>query len=393
MSAGLGERSTTSVHRMDRVLILEDEITLRNSLCRVLRQNKELAISETGSLRDALRLLDEQPNLIVSDLDLPDGSGLDLLQELAFRGLHVPVIFITAYLSRFQAQLPQSSNIDVLEKPFAQDDFARLIRRRLDRDSSSPPSSAFSVADYLQLAGLARRDVCLTISARDGTRGKIIVQDGQTAWAEDQLGEGLEAFRRLAFLPQAEVICRPSDERVLASNVQGSLEQLLLDAARQLDESGRRSDPVIEIAPSSRPNLAGRGDDGRAQPPTPPRPVQKEKQVNPSKPLKPATGLDKLVSPSVRGVARAERDGSVLEYSGEMDAETSCAVATVAARQVEELAAELGLGDVMSWHASLGKSSWYVVNSHDYVLVAVGGPNKNPTATLSKVEEGCGRRP
>ena len=28
-----------------------------------------------------------------------------------------------------------------------------------------------------------------------------------------------------------------------------------------------------------------------------------------------------------------------------------------------------------------------------YTLVGVGGPNKNPTATLSKVEEGCGRRP
>src|SRR6185295_17754884 len=269
---------------MDRVLVLEDELALRSSLCRLLRQNQELAVSETGSLRDAVRLLDEQPNLIVSDLDLPDGSGLDLLQALAFRGLRVPVIFITAYLSRFQAQLPASSNIDVLEKPFGQEDFARLIRRRLARHASAPPRSAFSVADYLQLAGLARRDVCLTISAPHGARGKIIVQDGQTAWAEDQGGEGLEAFRRLAFLPEAEVSCRPSDARVTTPNVQGSLEQLLLDAARQLDERGRQSDPVIEISPSSRPQLTTRADNGKAPPPTPPRPVQNEKQVNPSKP-------------------------------------------------------------------------------------------------------------
>jgi DNA-binding response OmpR family regulator len=377
---------------MDRILVLEDEIALRNSLCRALRQNQELAICETGSLRDAVRLLDEDPQLIVSDLDLPDGSGLDLLQELAFRGLHVPVIFITAYLSRFRAELPVSSNIDVLEKPFAHDDLSRLIRRRLDRRSSGPPNSAFSVADYLQLAGLARRDVCLTISGEHGTRGKIVVQDGQTAWAEDQLGEGVEAFRRLAFLARAEVSCRPSSARVLAPNVEGSLEQLLLDAARQLDERGGDPEVTFESVPASQPTPSHRADGGKAQPLTPPRPVQKEKQVNKPKPLETTARLDKLISPSVKGAARAERDGSVLEYVGELDAETSCAVATVASRQVEELAAELGLGDVLSWHASLGKSSWYVVQSSDQMLVALGGPNKNPSSTLGKVEEIYGRR-
>jgi DNA-binding response OmpR family regulator len=377
---------------MDRILVLEDELALRNSLCRSLRQNQELAICETGSLRDAVRLLDENPQLIVSDLDLPDGSGLDLLQELAFRGLHVPVIFITAYLSRYRAELPVSSNIDVLEKPFGHDDLSRLIRRRLDRHSSAPPRSAFSVADYLQLAGLARRDVCLTIAGEHGTRGKIIVQDGQTAWAEDQLGEGIEAFRRLAFLPQAEVNCRPSSARVLTPNVQGSLEQLLLDAARQLDEEGGGPEVTFEMVPASQPAPSSRVDSGKAPPLTPPRPVQKEKQVNKPKPLEMTNRLDKLISPQVKGAARAERDGSVLEYAGELDAESSCAVATVASRQVEELAAELGLGDVLSWHASMGKSSWYVVHSQDQMLVAVGGANKNPSSTLGKVEESNGRR-
>jgi CheY-like chemotaxis protein len=386
---------------MDRVLVLEDEPALRNSLCRLLRQDQELAILDAGSLRDAVRLLDDRPSLIVSDLDLPDGSGIDLLQELAFRGLKVPVIFITAYLQRFQAQLPASSNIDVLEKPFRPETFTDLIRRRLEREQGPSSGSAFSVADYLQLAGLARRNVSLTIAGEHGARGKIIVQDGQTTWAEDQLGAGLEAFQRLAFLPRAEVSCHPSDARVLAPNVQGSLEQLLLDAARKQDELARRppeatrgsDSPSIELEPPSAPAHSQRVDAGRMPPLTPPRPVHKEKQVNPSKPIKPVTSLDKLISASVKGVARAERDGSVLEYAGELDAETSCAVTTVAARQVEELAAELGLGDVLSWHACMGKSSWYVVHAHDYMLVGVGGPNKNPTTTLSKIEEGCGRRP
>jgi predicted regulator of Ras-like GTPase activity (Roadblock/LC7/MglB family) len=175
--------------------------------------------------------------------------------------------------------------------------------------------------------------------------------------------------------------------------VEGSLEQLLLDAARQLDEQGGNSAATLDSVPASRPNPSNRADSGKAPALTPPRPVQKEKQqVNKPKPLETPTRLDKLISPSVKGAARAERDGSVLEYAGELDAETSCAVATVAARQVEELAAELGLGDVLSWHASMGKSSWYVVQSPEQMLVAVGGPNKNPSSILGKLEDTHGRR-
>jgi predicted regulator of Ras-like GTPase activity (Roadblock/LC7/MglB family) len=120
--------------------------------------------------------------------------------------------------------------------------------------------------------------------------------------------------------------------------------------------------------------------------------VHKEKPVNVSKPLKTATSLDKLIGPSIKGVARAERDGSVLEFVGDVDAETCCAMATVAARAVEDLAAEIGLGDVLSWHTSIGKSTWYVAQTPDQMLVATGGPNKNPGATLGKIEEAQGRR-
>jgi CheY-like chemotaxis protein len=377
---------------MDLILVVEDEAALRNSLCRLLRQ-EDLIPRETGSLQDAVRLLaEEPPSLVVSDLDLPDGTGLDLLQELAFRGLRVPVIFITAYLSRFAPELPASSNIDVLEKPFAQDDFTRLIKRRLAPRASAVPGSAFSVADYLQLAGLARRNVCLTIASAGGVQGMIIVQEGQTIWAEDQLGEGLPAFQRLALLPEAEVSCRPADVKVAAPNIQGSLEQLLLDAARRMDEGVPASAEKPALAA---PPLAGSGNGsspGKLHIPMPPRPVQKERQVNPTKPLRTAISLDKLISPAIKGVARAQRDGSVLEYAGDLDAETSCAVATVAARQVDELAAELGLGDVSSWHASTARSSWYVALTPDQMLVATGGANKNPNATLGKVEEALGRR-
>jgi DNA-binding response OmpR family regulator len=451
------------VVRMDRILLLEDEAALRHSLSRLLRQDSDLTIREAGSLKDALALLDERPSLVVSDLDLPDGSGLDLLQELTFRGLNVPVIIITAYLSRFRGLLPVSSNVDILEKPLDSEELISRVRQRLAPAKSAPPRSAFTVADYLQLAGLARRNVRLTITGEGGARGKIVVQDGQTTWAEDQLGDGIAAFRRLAMLPRAEVVCKADDTTIASPNVQGSLEQLLLDAARAHDEHERalaaeesrdsgELDSLLaaprEKEPVSEVSSAGAGAAGTRRRPSsstlrlpkvdvvpprlPPRPAlsavgaesapgstgspgsagamaapplpkaagraaeigQKEKPMTMMKPLKPVTSLDKLVTQqnTLSGAARAKKDGSVIDLAGEIDADTTCAVVTVASHHIEELAADLGLGELSSWHLSMGKSTWYVATSADEMVVALGGPNKNPTSTLSKVEESFGKR-
>jgi predicted regulator of Ras-like GTPase activity (Roadblock/LC7/MglB family) len=120
----------------------------------------------------------------------------------------------------------------------------------------------------------------------------------------------------------------------------------------------------------------------------------KEKPMNMMKPIKSILSLEKLVTQqnALAGAARAKKDGSVLDVTGEIDGETTCAVATVASRHIEELAADLGLGDVSSWHLSMGKSTWYVVSSVDEMVVALGGPNKNPTSTLNKVQDSFGRR-
>jgi DNA-binding response OmpR family regulator len=432
---------------MHRVLLLEDEAPLRRSLGRLLSREDTCAILEAGFLKDAVHLLDEPPQLIISDLDLPDGTGLDLLSEITSRGLKVPVIVITAHLSRFGPQLASITNVDVLEKPVDSEELVALVRRRLSGDSGAP-RSAFTVADYLQLAGLARRNVRLAITTAGGARGEIVVQDGQTTWAQDQLGVGVAAFRRLALLPRAEVVCKPADAVIAEPNLHGSLEQMLLEAARTQDEAKKAlasktsaqgpspTDDLFSINPDSiqPPDSAGatqavpansspndqQAPRSAAMPPRPPpraapsgvapesgrSPANtaaraaletgpKEKPMNMMKPIKPMLSLDKLVTQqnALSGAARARKDGSVLDVAGEIDGETTCAVVTVASRHIEELAAELGLGDVSGWHLSMGKTTWYVANSVDEMVVGLGGPNKNPTATLNRVQESFGRRP
>ena len=78
-----------------KVLILEDNPVARGFLCRVVKESFSdiSSITEAGDLEAARRLLghaaggrpartDDPFQLVLVDLELPDGSGLELLQEL-----------------------------------------------------------------------------------------------------------------------------------------------------------------------------------------------------------------------------------------------------------------------------------------------------------------------
>jgi len=397
---------------MHHVLLLEDDVPLRAALLRSLQDIRELSLLGVGSVADAIKALDAHPpSLLVSDLDLPDGTGLDLLPELAARGLRVPIVFITAHHTRFGSELPTSPNIEVLQKPFSGEKLKHVVRLRLQTAEQDP---AFAVSDYLQLAGMAKRSVRLSVRQGAEHIGEIVVQDGEPRWATDHTGEGEAAFRRLALLPRAEVTCQALVAPLEQVNLAGSLEHLLIDAARFADEARRSTGVAAHVASAARatpspPSLPPPPRPHR--PPLPPRPSEarlraaseaatpapsssplvpsQEKTVNPSKPKITAQQVLALDS-SLKAAARADRQGSVIDVAGELDAETACAVATMASREIAEAAAELGFGRPQAWQLSVGASTWYVALGRDELLVSQGGVNKNPGALLKKLAKSCG---
>lgn len=79
---------------MVTILIVEDDVTLNNGIMLTLRQS-DVAIEQAYNLKEAKQLLHKSPNLIILDINLPDGSGFDLCKEIR-RTSSVPIIFLTA---------------------------------------------------------------------------------------------------------------------------------------------------------------------------------------------------------------------------------------------------------------------------------------------------------
>lgn len=81
---------------MEQLLIVEDDKSLNHGLCKALKAENRQVVS-CQNLRGAReQLLCNGVSLVLLDINLPDGSGLDLLQEIKSATPALPVILLTA---------------------------------------------------------------------------------------------------------------------------------------------------------------------------------------------------------------------------------------------------------------------------------------------------------
>ncbi|HTQ29047.1 MAG TPA: response regulator, partial [Puia sp.] len=79
------------------VLIVDDEAKLRSLLKRVIAL-EGYAVFEAGDLRTATRIIDrEDIEVVVCDVKLPDGNGLEFIKQLKTKTPFSEIILLTAY--------------------------------------------------------------------------------------------------------------------------------------------------------------------------------------------------------------------------------------------------------------------------------------------------------
>jgi two-component system CheB/CheR fusion protein len=81
-----------------RILLVEDHDDTARVMRRLLLAEGH-AVESAGDIATALKLVDGESafDLLLSDLGLPDGSGLDLIRTLRSKGLHLPAIALSGY--------------------------------------------------------------------------------------------------------------------------------------------------------------------------------------------------------------------------------------------------------------------------------------------------------
>ena len=79
------------------VLIIDDEEKLRNLLSRIIK-SEGFEVSEASDCKTALKKVDSSHfDIIICDVKLPDGNGIDLIKQLKTKNKESEIILLTAY--------------------------------------------------------------------------------------------------------------------------------------------------------------------------------------------------------------------------------------------------------------------------------------------------------
>lgn len=125
----------------ERVLIVEDRreniVHLANN---VLKPNGYQILTAMDGQRGLGRILNDRPDLVIMDLNMPKMDGLEVLAALQERQVDVPVILTTFYGSEQVAeQALRLGAAAYVVKPYEPDDMLQAIKRALARRPSPPP--------------------------------------------------------------------------------------------------------------------------------------------------------------------------------------------------------------------------------------------------------------
>ena len=114
-----------------KVLVVDDERPIRKLLHMGLTtQGYEILDATNG--KTALALLDENPDLIILDLGLPDIQGLDLLRTIRARNESVPIVVLSSRGDEAgKVQALDLGADDYVTKPFGMDELLARMRTAL----------------------------------------------------------------------------------------------------------------------------------------------------------------------------------------------------------------------------------------------------------------------
>ncbi len=140
---------------MKPIWIIDDDKSIRWVFEKALART-EMDFKTFASTPEALNALEsEAPQVIVSDIRMPNGSGLDFLQVIKQRLPDVPVIIMTAYSDLESAVAAfQGGAFEYLAKPFDVDQAIEVIRRAVD-ESQRQATEAPAVEDTPEIIGQA----------------------------------------------------------------------------------------------------------------------------------------------------------------------------------------------------------------------------------------------
>jgi chemosensory pili system protein ChpA (sensor histidine kinase/response regulator) len=139
VTAAAAELAATARQRTRRILVVDDSLSVRKGLIQLL-QDEGFEVKGASDGMDAIRVLETfKPNLVCTDMEMPNMNGLELTQHLRLEETtkHLPVIMITSRSMEKHRQQAISAGVNAyMTKPYTDAELLKNVQNALQAGSS-----------------------------------------------------------------------------------------------------------------------------------------------------------------------------------------------------------------------------------------------------------------
>jgi DNA-binding NtrC family response regulator len=127
---------------VNEVLVVDDDVRICQIVQRML-SNEQCSVQTSQTVADALGAIKKKAfDVYVIDFKLPDGSGLDVAEDIRSKWGATPIILISGYDPAAVALRAEKLSIsDFLEKPFSRETICEAVKKAIGAPKEKPKLS------------------------------------------------------------------------------------------------------------------------------------------------------------------------------------------------------------------------------------------------------------
>jgi DNA-binding NtrC family response regulator len=116
-----------------KLLVVDDEPLIMENLVDLFESKSWVVCSANSALEGLKKISSFKPSVIISDINMPEMSGLDLLAHLDALGSLTPLILLTGYRDIDKMQKAwEKSVFDFLDKPYKSEHIINVVESALE---------------------------------------------------------------------------------------------------------------------------------------------------------------------------------------------------------------------------------------------------------------------